>query len=75
VNVRIGAHVVDFSWPGERLVVELDGYGSHGTREAFESDRARDVELRLLGYEVLRFTWRQITRQSAEVARAIRTLL
>jgi very-short-patch-repair endonuclease len=75
VNAGIGSFTVDFLWPDRRLVVEVDGFHAHGTRSAFESDRARDVELRLLGYVVLRFTWRQLTEQPREVTRALRTLL
>ena len=29
---------VDFLWEAERVVVETDGWGTHGTREAFEED-------------------------------------
>ena len=75
VNVRIDRFVVDFLWPPERLVVEVDGWYSHRSRSAFEEDRARDARLKLLGYEVVRFTWRQVTRERAKVARTIRTLL
>jgi hypothetical protein len=42
---------------------------------AFESDRAPDVELRLLGYEVVRITWRQPIDRPREVAAALRKLL
>jgi len=75
VNRTVGPYTVDFLWPQRRLVVELDGYGAHGTRSAFESDRARDVRLRTLRYDVLRFTWRQVTERPAEVTRALRLLL
>jgi very-short-patch-repair endonuclease len=75
VNVRIGRHIVDFVWRQRRLIVEVDGYRAHGTRAAFESDRARDVELRLLGYEVVRLTWRQLNERPGEVADALRRLL
>ena len=61
VNVRIEGLVVDFAWPDHRLIVELDGYGAHRGRSAFEADRARDVTLRLRGFDVLRFTWRQLS--------------
>ena len=59
---------VDFLWPAERLVVETDGYASHGTREAFERDRDRDARLALAGYLVLRFSYRRITREPQVVA-------
>ena len=75
VNVRVDRFVVDFLWRPQGLVVELDGWRSHGTPSAFETDRARDTRLKLLGYEVLRFTWRQVDDRPNEVARAVRTLL
>ncbi len=75
VNVAVDAFVVDFLWPDSRLIVEVDGYRFHGGREAFEADRARDTRLKLLGYDVLRFTWRQLSEQPTAVARALGTLL
>ena len=75
VNVRVGHLLVDFLWPAERLAVEVDGYGAHRGRQAFEDDRARDIALKLGGYEVARFTWRQVTDRPRAVARAVRGLL
>jgi very-short-patch-repair endonuclease len=75
VNVRIGSFTVDFLWRDRRLVVEVDGYWAHGSRSAFESDRARDVELQLLGYDVARFTWRQLSDRPKDVVGALRQLL
>jgi very-short-patch-repair endonuclease len=66
---------VDFLWRDERLIVELDGWQSHRTRSAFEEDRARDARLKLLGYGVLRFTWRQLEMDPRQVAAAVRALL
>lgn len=51
---------VDLAWPQVRLCVELDGWEPHGSRDAFENDRARDQALVLLGWTVLRFTWKQV---------------
>ena len=75
VNARVGPFTVDFFWPARRLIVEVDGWDSHGTRAAFEADRERDTQLKLLGYEVVRFTWRQLTDDPAGVAGALRELL
>ncbi len=74
VNVRIDRFLVDFLWRQARLIVEVDGWKSHGSRSAFEGDRARDIHLKLLGYEVVRFTWRQLVDHPREVAQAVRAL-
>jgi very-short-patch-repair endonuclease len=75
VNVRLGPFTVDFLWPTSHLIVELDGYQGHAGRVAFEADRARDVELKALGYEVLRLTWRQVAGGSAGTAALLRKVL
>jgi len=75
VNVRVDRFVVDFLWRDADLVVEVDGWGSHSTRSAFEEDRARDARLNVLGYTVLRFTWRQVDADSGAVVRTLRELL
>jgi len=74
-NVQVDRFVVDFLWPSHGLVVETDGWKDHGTRSAFEQDRARDVVLAQLGLRVVRFTWRQIGREPAGVAAALAQLL
>jgi very-short-patch-repair endonuclease len=75
VNAPIDRFLVDFLWGPQRLIVELDGWESHRTRFAFEADRARDTRLKLLGYDVLRFTWRQVESEASEVAQTVRELL
>jgi very-short-patch-repair endonuclease len=66
-NVRIAGLEVDAVWPQQRLVVEVDGYAFHRTREAFERDRRRDARLLVAGYRVLRITWRRLTREPEQV--------
>jgi very-short-patch-repair endonuclease len=75
VNARVGRFTADFLWRDRRLIVELDGFRAHGGRQAFEDDRARDVELRVLGYQVVRFTYRQVLDDPAGVAAKVRLLL
>lgn len=75
VNTKVDRYVVDFLWVEWSLIVETDGWESHRTRTAFEEDRARDARLKLLGYEVIRFTWRQIADDPGRVALTIRSLL
>ena len=66
---------VDGLWPDHRLIVELDGFATHGTRRAFEEDRARDRALLLAGYRVTRITWRQLTAEPAALATELELLL
>jgi very-short-patch-repair endonuclease len=75
VNQRLGPYTVDFLWPGSRLVVETDGWRGHRGRQAFEDDRARDAWLRSRGYEVLRFSWRQVVDEPAGVVAVLRRYL
>jgi hypothetical protein len=74
-NTRIEGSEVDFVWRDARLIVEVDGYRYHRSPSAFEDDRERDVVLSLAGWRVLRFTWAQLTRRPAWVARAVRLAL
>jgi len=75
VNVRIGGLEVDFLWRDRRLIVETDGYRYHRGRAAFEDDRARDLRLTTLGYEVIRLSYRQVTSDDASVATVLRQKL
>lgn len=73
VNVWIafpdgGGAEADFLWRTPRLIVEVDGRDIHTTRRAFESDRRRDQRLSMLGFRVVRFTWRQVTFEPGHVA-------
>lgn len=71
----LGRRRVDFLWPRERVVVETDGWQGHGTRSAFQIDRATSNDLQLAGYAVLRFTHADVTKRPADVARQVRGAL
>lgn len=75
VNVPIGDREVDFLWPEARLIVEVDGFGPHRHRDRFEGDRERAVHFRLLGYEYLPFTPRQLHGREQWVASSVATAL
>ena len=68
------AYKIDFLWRRERLAVETDGWGSHGTRQAFENDRRRDRLLSLAGWTVVRFTWRDVEREPDEMTTTLARL-
>ena len=66
---------VDFVWTRGRMVVELDGYGSHGNRAAFMYDRHRDYELTLSGYTVLRLANDEIAQDIGKAVEKIRDIV
>jgi hypothetical protein len=68
------AYKAVFLWRAERLIVETDGWGSHGTRQAFENDRRRDRRLSVAGWTVVRFTWRDVEREPVEVIETLARL-
>ncbi len=75
VNVWIGGVFVDFVWRERRLIVETDGYRYHRGRVSFENDRARDLQLRGHGFEVIRLTYSQVARKPKEIAGVLKKLL
>lgn len=67
VNIFLTGHKVDFLWRSSRLVVETDGDRFHSTPLDRDSDRRRDRELGLAGFQVLRFGYRDL-RDTPELA-------
>ncbi len=67
--------VVDFFWPEEQLVVELDGFRFHSTRRAIDRDRRRDQVLRAAGLPPLRISGGQLAHQPMQVVAVIATAL
>jgi very-short-patch-repair endonuclease len=63
---------VDGAYPDLQLAIEVDGYETHSSPEAFQRDRARQNYLVGLGWTVLRFTWHDIVHDSVMAARTIR---
>jgi hypothetical protein len=75
VNEHVEGFEVDFHWPDARLVVELDGFAFHGTREAFERDRARDTALQAAGWRSVRVTHRRLTGDAEALAHQLHALV
>lgn len=67
----VGRYEIDFAYPELRIAIEVDGYGPHSSRAAFQSDRVRQNDLVGLGWMVLRFTWADVVRRPERVARQI----
>ncbi len=74
-NVPIGPYELDHFWPVEGIAIEIDGRAYHSARGRFEGDRRKDAWLRARGIEVIRLTWRQITREAMPTAVQIGQIL
>jgi very-short-patch-repair endonuclease len=74
-NVVVAGELVDFHWPAQRLVVEVDGRQWHGLARDMESDRQKDIRLTLAGQRPVRYTRRRIASEPRAVISEIRTLL
>jgi hypothetical protein len=66
---------VDACWPQARLVVELDGWDAHHTRQAFQRDRTRSNDLQAEGWTVLRFTHGDVVHRPTDTADRVRRAL
>jgi len=74
--LRDGAGLIvaelDFANPALRLCIEVDGRAAHSGPEQFERDRQRQNLITLMGWTVLRFTWKQLTENPTWVLEQIR---
>lgn len=57
----------DFSWPDRMRIVEVDGFGAHGTPEQLQNDLRRQNALMELGWDIRRFTATEIRTDSRRV--------
>lgn len=74
-NFAVGSYVVDIAFPAQRVEIEIDGWAFHSDHAAFQNDRVRQNGLALQGWQVLRFTWLDLTqhlqRVLAEICAAV----
>lgn len=66
---------LDVYWPEQRFAVELDTYETHGTHEAFERDRLRQEDLKLVGIEMTRITDNRLAREPDGIVARLRRFL
>ena len=72
-NVDLAGNEVDLCLPDHRIVIEVDGGPFHSSRPDRRRDYARDAELQVLGYSVIRVDADDPPEQViARVARATR---
>jgi acyl-coenzyme A thioesterase PaaI-like protein len=66
---------VDLFWEEARLVVELDGHGTHATRRDRQAAAERAARLGIEGWHVVSFTYEDVTERPGYVVAMIRTYL
>jgi very-short-patch-repair endonuclease len=71
IELGTNTYEVDALWPDRKLIVELDGWQAHGTHDAFERDRERDLTLTAHGYRVVRLTWQRMRRGIPSAVKAL----
>ena len=67
--------VADVAFRKARLVVEIDGWAFHSTPDRFRRDRERQNRLVAAGWNVLRYTWRDLTERPEWVVVTVRQML
>lgn len=75
MNYTAHGFELDAYWPELRFAVELDLFETHGSRAAFERDRLRHEQLKLLGIEMIRVTKPRLDSEPQVVIRNLATLL
>ena len=70
-NYPIGKYLADFAWPHLRLVVEFDGFATHGHKQAFAPDRKRGADLTVKGWSVMHITWDELIDEPLTVVAKI----
>jgi hypothetical protein len=70
-----GVARVDLLWDDGRLVVELDGHGTHATRRQRQADSERAARLGLAGWQVVHFTYEDVVERPEYVVATITAYL
>ena len=63
---------VDFAFTGPKIAIEIDGLAFHSDADDFQRDRIRQNVITLAGWQVLRFTWLDLTEYPERVVAEIR---
>jgi very-short-patch-repair endonuclease len=71
-NHPVAGYRVDVGFPGLKLALETDGLAFHSDSDDFHHDRVRQNAIILAGWQVLRFTWLDLTEYPERVIAEIR---
>jgi very-short-patch-repair endonuclease len=71
-NYPVGGYKLHVAFPKPKVAIETDGCTFHSSQEDFQNDRERQHTIALLGWQVLRFTWLDLTEYPQRVQAEIR---
>jgi len=74
-NHPVAGYRVDVGFAMQKVAIEVDGFAFHTDEEAFQIDRVRQNAIALAGWQVLRFTWLDLTEYPERVIAVIRSAI
>ena len=74
-NFPVNGYRIDVAFLVEKVAIEVDGFAFHSDPDAFHNDRVRQNSIALQGWQVLRFTWLDLTEYPERVLATIRSAL
>lgn len=74
-NYSVCGYKVDYGFPDAKVALETDGWAFHSDVDAFNNDRVRQNVLILAKWQVLRFTWLDLTEYPDRVIAQIKGAL
>jgi very-short-patch-repair endonuclease len=74
-NYPVAGYKVDVGFTACKVAVEADGLAFHSDSDAFHNDRVRQNAIALAGWQVLRFTWLDLTEYPDRVIATIRSAI
>lgn len=70
MNTIVAGHEVDALFPEQKVIVELDSWGFHSSKQAFEDDRDKDADTSAAGFLTVRATEERLrSNERREAAR------
>jgi Transcriptional regulator, AbiEi antitoxin/Protein of unknown function (DUF559) len=75
MGAPMGGYILDALFPVEKVIVELDSWGFHKGKIAFEADRERDAETLARGFVTVRVTEERLDERPGEEASRLHAIL
>lgn len=75
MGAKVAGYTVDALFPDEQVIVELDSWKFHSSRDSFERDRERDAATLAANHVTVRITWERMHKRPAPEAARLREIL